>query len=450
MRKLEAPEWKPSSFRRSSAVFDLPPRAPGGPNGSSGAAAPEPVALGMARLCWGQMVGRDGRVAGFRLEIAPESGAAPPPLAALLDGVVAALSAEGSSSFPRGLVLLAPTGFAFDPAMADWSAPRNVLLEVEASVLDDERTMRTLFEARRQGVRQALRVGDRLPARERLQFFQYLVGTGEKPPVASIPWVALDACPAGSTAARQAPGATYVVPRVLPPARTGASEEFSAPQRAIFRLVRLLRSDADLHLVERVFESEPLLAYMLLTLANSAAFRRGSPTASLRQAVMAIGYRRLVKWLVLILAVSHKEARVAPLVHRALVRGYCMEGLAHSLGWSGPERDESFIVGAFTLLDGITGQTLDTLLEEVGLPAPVVEALLGGSGPYAPLLDSARRFEASPGQPASAAETGTEPLPPATGGRCAQAEGATPFPADARNVALLAALASTDSIVALS
>lgn len=406
-------------------MFDQPPRSPGGPQGD-GSVAPDPVSLGAATLRWGLLVGRDRRAAGVRLEIDRSEGDSGVALSALLASVLRGLAADPASSFPRGLVLLAPGDFAIDEGLASWAAPRNVLLEVPACGLADESRMRVLYEARRRGLRQALNVDGGMPAPERLQFFQYLIGSGRGAANRSIPWMSLDIEDDALAEACFAGGTAYIVPALAPFSPSRAGEGFSPSQRAIFELVRLIRSDADLAALERVFEGEPLLAYMLLTLANSVAFRRGGPTASLRHAVMSIGYQRLVKWLVLLLAVSNKEARVAPLVYRALVRGYAMEYLAQEQGMDADARDECFIIGAFTLLDRITGQPLTALLDEVALPDGVSAALLEGSGRYAPLLRAARELERG--------ETATGPHGP---GR------------EALNGALLRAIAAADSLSAL-
>jgi EAL and modified HD-GYP domain-containing signal transduction protein len=211
----------------------------------------------------------------------------------------------------------------------------------------------------------------------------------------------------------------------------GQDRELSPSQRAILELVRLIQADAEVRRLEKVFEIEPMLAYLLLTLANSVAFRRGSPTASLRQAVLSIGYQRLVKWLVLLLAIASKDSRIAPLIFTTIVRGYCMEHLAQACGRSRADADEAFIVGAFSLLDRITGRSMGALLGEVGLPKTVVDALVLGQGPHVAFLDAALSMESGDAQVHAAA--------------CAS----LPVGADAVNRALLRALAAADALLAL-
>ena len=380
----------------SVPLFDIPPISP---DDSSGAdATPDPITLESLVLRWQLLVGRDRRPKGVRLQLRRRGEVAALALSTLLDGVLRGFVEDGSTPFPHGLVLLAPVEGAIDAAMSVWSAPRNVLLEIPATDLQDEARARILFESRRQGVRQALRMQDALPTRERVQFFHYLVGPSSAVKRAPIPVLALDSDTPARAEAALAAGSHALVGWPLFAPLEKAPHEFSPSQRAIFELVRLIRADADVRALERVFEAEPLLAYMLLTLANSVAFRRGAPTASLRQAVASIGYQRLIKWLVLILAISTKDRRTAPLIFTTLVRGYCMENLCLATGCPQSIADECFIVGAFSLLDLITGQPLPALLSEVGLPQDVVDGLIDGQGPYASYRDVVLSMESDDAQ----------------------------------------------------
>jgi len=409
-------------------LFDLPPRTTDGPPDD---ATPEPIALDALALHWQLLVGRDRRPNGVRLSLRRRAGSVSVPLSALLDAVVRGFQSGPALPFPHGLVLLAPLDAVADAALAHWSAPRNVLLEIGAADLQDQARVRLLFDSRQRGVRQALRVTEGLPAPERLQFFQYLLAPAACAGQVRVPVLALDVhTPEQARAAFEA-GAHGVVGWPLEAPQPAAGRTLSPSQRAIFELVRLIQADAQIGSLEQVFESEPLLAYLLLTLANSVAFRRGAPTASLRQAVISIGYQRLIKWLVLMLAISAKDERSAPLIFTTLVRGYCMENLCQAAGAPRDVADEAFVVGAFSLLDRITGQSLPSLLEQVGLPEDVVAALVQGGGPYAPYLAAVRCLEGADA--------------PAHDAACA----ALPVDGDRLNHALLHAIAAADALLSV-
>jgi EAL and modified HD-GYP domain-containing signal transduction protein len=320
-------------------------------------------------------------------------------MSALLDGVLAALvlSNDGDEQFPHGMVVMSPRDLDADGAMSSWSAPRNVLLEVGQVDLDDEQRLRQMFDIQRQGVRLALRL-DRpdMPATDRLTGFPYVLSSLLPPPVDTKAFSVLTLDVDSHERAQKAfaAGVHASVGWPLEAIKAREPRGLSPAQTAVFELIRLVQADADVRDLERVFKAEPLLAYLLLTLANSAAFRRPTPVSSLGHAISLLGYQRLIKWLVLLLAISGKDKGVAPLVFVAVVRGYLMENLSAAAGRARPEQDDAFVVGAFSLLDAITGQSLNDLLQDVHLPEPVTEALVAGTGSYGPLLEAARHFEA--------------------------------------------------------
>jgi EAL and modified HD-GYP domain-containing signal transduction protein len=392
-------------------VFEFTDR---NPQRSSG---PEPAALEAARLAWQLMVGRDRRPIGVRLSVSRNPrGPAVPALSALLDGVLQGLvlRPNDEEQFPEGLVLMSPAGIDPDAAMSSWSAPRNVLLEIGQAELDAEQRLRQLFELQGHGVRLALRLDQpAAPAAERLSGFAYLLSALQPPPVdpKACPVLALNIDSQARAEAAFSSGAHAAVGWPLKIGRHAAPRGLSPAQNAVFELIRLVQADADLRDLERVFKGEPLLGYLLLTLANSAALRRQTPVASIGHAISLLGYQRLIKWLVLLLAMSTKDKDVAPLVFISVTRGYLLENLLAAASRPRAEQDDAFVIGAFSLLDSITGQPLDDLLRDVNLPAPVSDALIGAGGPYAGLLDVARSFETGGETALLAAQAGLQITP---------------------------------------
>jgi hypothetical protein len=376
---------------------------------------------------------------GVRLTLRRTGTDPTPPLSVLLDSVLSGLTLrpDEEAVFPQGLIVLAPRDFSADAAMSEWRAPRNVLLEFGQTDLDDEASLRRMFDVQKQGVRIALRLDNPAAASaEHLSYFQYLVAGSRQalPPgldPRAVSLLTLDDSTHDGLAADFAAGvhATAGWPLAAIPQRE--PQGLSPAQTAVFELIRLVQADADARDLERVFKGEPLLAYLLLTLANSAAFRRPTPVSSIGHAIALLGYQRLTKWLVLLLAISGKDPGTAPLMFVAVARGHLLENLLGAARRPPAQRDDGFIVGAFSLLDAITGQSLADLLHGIRLPETITDALLGGTGPFAALLDVARCFES------------------ADPGALERAKAALNVdPADA-NGALLRALATADSLLAL-
>lgn len=373
-------------------MFDLPP---------PDADEPNPSVLGAYVHEWSPVIGRDLRPLGVRIRMrrrdvcAQAAEAAPPAWSTTLDAVLRGFLCEGGASFPHGLVVLAPQDMTLDASMLSWRAPRNVVLELPVTVLANDDVFPLLAEIHRLGVRLALNLPDlsqRLDGR-RMALFQYVVVEGQAylndARASHLGGAHVLVVGAGSPAecahaldagAHGVVGWQWVAPG-------GTQERTLAPtQQSVLSLIRLAQSDSDVDALEAAFKGEPILAYMLLTLANSPAFVRATPIASIRHAISLLGYRRLVKWLVLLMVVASKETKALPQIYNAVARGFLMENLAIASGAPTQVQDESFVVGAFSLLDTITGISLPALLEQVTLPDTVVDALLHQGGMLGKLL----------------------------------------------------------------
>ena len=107
----------------------------------------------------------------------------------------------------------------------------------------------------------------------------------------------------------------------------------------------------------------------------------------------------------------------------AVVRGRLMELLAAEL-LPPEECDNAFVVGVFSLLDVMLGVPLEKALESVALPQPVTDALLHGTGVFAPFLELTRACESGDEAAfAKAAESCTCPTARSTGRTCKPSPG---------------------------
>ena len=405
-------------------MFEFPPVSREG--------SPDPIDLGVVTPGWQPIIARDQRPVGFRLVLRTGDASGEAVCNAdLLDGVLGGFVAEGATSFPHGLMVLAPLDIAFDDSLMSWTAPRNVLLEIGQEELEDPARLHRLFEAQRHGVRLVLRVTDRSRiARERLPLFQYLIADarshGPAPREAALLALAPDS--SACVTAAFGGGAHAVVGWPLSEVAPGASGNLQGVQRAVLDLIRLVQADAENRELEQAFKAEPVLSYMLLTLANSPAFIRSKPIASIGNAIQLLGYQRLVKWLVLLMVVASKESKALPQIYTAVARGFLMENLAAAAGVRGRQCDECFIVGVFSLLDKICGRSAEQLFNDVPLPGSVRAALLERSGPFAGYFELALALETGD---ASAVHAGADRLQLSQG---------------AVTEALLRALAATDAL----
>lgn len=165
----------------------------------------------------------------------------------------------------------------------------------------------------------------------------------------------------------------------------------------IGRLVALANANADSSELEPVFRLDPSLSFRLLRYLNSAAFGLRVEVQSIQHAVMMIGMQRLKKWLALLLATAAQDPDLKPLMFASLRRGFMLEGLIGDV--IGPQaKDEAFILGVFSLLDKLFGESFESLFSRLQIPESVHDALVGQTGQYLPYLGLVKVLEGRPGQ----------------------------------------------------
>ncbi len=160
----------------------------------------------------------------------------------------------------------------------------------------------------------------------------------------------------------------------------------------LLELIRRVDAAEDIDKLEAVLKRDPALAFQLMRYINSPAFGLSVEISSFRHAIMMLGYKRLKRWLALLLATASKDANMRPVMFASVRRGIFMEQLvAHAADEE--MRGEVFICGVFSLLDKLFHKPFDELLKTIPVPERVYQALVDGSGPYQYHLDLAKAVE---------------------------------------------------------
>ncbi len=403
------------------------------PDDAAHQAAGNAVALDQVRLGWRPIVARDRRVLGVRIEVKTAANAsALASSKSTLGAVVTALADQ--TSWPRGLFVLAPEGASLDSdlqVIGECGARgAGIMLEVGAESLT-ARHLPLIEAAQRNGLRFVLRSSGSPPPSDWQRLFVAVVdaaGASQARDDAPALWVR-DVHTRADVECALARGAQATIGWPLDEPTVDPSAGLEPTRRAVLDIVRLIQGDADVIALERAFKNEPTLSLLLLSMINSPAFAPGaahaSPITSLRHAIMVLGYKRLVRWLVLLLGVSSAHARSMPLIYMAVQRGFFLEALANSAGGM---RDDLFAVGAFSLLQQITGHSHERLFASAALPRPVLDAVRAHEGVYGAYLALAEVIERGDA-------VGSE--------RAAKLVGA---PLGAIHAALLSSLAAADAI----
>ena len=156
--------------------------------------------------------------------------------------------------------------------------------------------------------------------------------------------------------------------------------------QTVVELIRQVDKEEPIERLENTLKRDPPLAFKLLRYINSPAFGLRVEISSFRHAIMMLGYKRLKRWLALLLATASKDVNLKPVMFAAVRRGLLMEELAR--GSADEEtRSEVFICGVFSLLDRMFQQPFEQLLATIPVPERVRQALIEGGGPYQPYMD---------------------------------------------------------------
>lgn len=165
------------------------------------------------------------------------------------------------------------------------------------------------------------------------------------------------------------------------------------PDMAVLvELIRRVDEGEDIDKLEAVLKRDPTLAYQLMRYINSPAFGLSVEIGSFRHAIMLLGYKRLKRWLALLLATASKDANMRPVMFASVRRGIFMEQLVAHTG-DDETRGEVFICGVFSLLDKLFQKPFAELLKTIPVPERVYQALVEGGGPHHPYLELARAVE---------------------------------------------------------
>jgi c-di-GMP phosphodiesterase len=176
-------------------------------------------------------------------------------------------------------------------------------------------------------------------------------------------------------------------------ARVASVRKISPSYAAALRALSLAEREASVERIESALEQDPALTYRLLRFMNTAAVAGARRIEGLRDAMSMLGYRRLARWLALVLVTADVQSpRAALLARTAIVRARTMEMLAEAGRVSLP-RDAAFLVGLFSLLDAVLGMPLPHLVEELDLTEEMRRALSERSGPLGQYLSLVQTCE---------------------------------------------------------
>ena len=365
----------------------------------------DPAILGQIALGYSPFIDRNRAVSATRLTVFPLRPDAELDVAQLLHAVGSVWPASGA----RVSLNIVSESLLHDLLQAQPSA--NLMVELPAFMAADPANSRAITTLHASGSTLLIkgRPLKELP-REVLPCFKYSIidlsderrlGDGSAPPgvTRSIAHVQSGVRTIADMETSFARGAEAVLgwpidDAVVTSGTAGAGgKQVAAPgMQVIMELIHRVDKEEPIEKLENTLKRDPLLAFKLLRYINSPAFGLRVEISSFRHAIMMLGYKRLKRWLALLLATASKEVNLKPVMFAAVRRGLLMEELARGSG-DEETRNEVFICGVFSLLDRMFQQPFEELLSTIPVPARVYQALVEHTGPYEPYMNVVRAIE---------------------------------------------------------
>lgn len=166
-------------------------------------------------------------------------------------------------------------------------------------------------------------------------------------------------------------------------------------QLSIMRVMGMLLGDADLGELEKIFKDNPALSIGLLKLVNSVGVNGGrQPINSLRQAIVVLGQKQLLRWVQLLLYASPDGSIGSTLLQQVANRSRLMELIAKEVdNYTTNFSDQAFMVGMLSMADTVMNMPLPEVLKEIGLSDEVNNAILAHQGQLGDLLELSEAIE---------------------------------------------------------
>jgi EAL and modified HD-GYP domain-containing signal transduction protein len=180
-------------------------------------------------------------------------------------------------------------------------------------------------------------------------------------------------------------GYFFARPQVLRTRSTGPA------QRCVLNMLIALSREADIPEIERALKQSPQLMMRVLRFANSTAYGASRRIASIREAIIAVGTRKIARWVQLLVYAdgSSLSPEADPLFQLVGTRARLMELLAGEFGAAADVNasvDAAFMAGVLSLAHVILDMPTPKLCGELGLAQPLRDALVDRQGTLGEML----------------------------------------------------------------
>lgn len=168
-------------------------------------------------------------------------------------------------------------------------------------------------------------------------------------------------------------------------------KEIAANKLNLLMLIeKLQHPDTNFNEIIPLIQTDPLLSYQLLRVANSAAFSGYQAIESIQQAVTRLGIMHLKNW-VLVLSMKNVSNKPLEIVESGLIRAQMAEKLAKANPHLSAE--SAYTTGLLSVLDSLLDTPMNVLIEKITIADDIKGALLAREGELGQLLSMVIAYE---------------------------------------------------------
>jgi EAL and modified HD-GYP domain-containing signal transduction protein len=160
------------------------------------------------------------------------------------------------------------------------------------------------------------------------------------------------------------------------------------------KIIRYVYEEDDLNEIAEAIKANPEISVALLKYVNSSFFYLRSPITSVNRAVIYLGKKNLINWLLLIsmMSVSNKDTD-REVVKAALFRGKFMELLSKEINNDINIAETAFLFGILSFAERIFKAPLSIILRHLNLSEELEKDIKEGRGYFGELLSLAKAVE---------------------------------------------------------
>ncbi|ACN99801.1 hdod domain family protein [Sulfurihydrogenibium azorense Az-Fu1] len=166
------------------------------------------------------------------------------------------------------------------------------------------------------------------------------------------------------------------------------TKEESFNKLEVLKLIRYVTEEDDLNDIAEAIKANPDISVALLKYVNSSFFYLANPITSINRAVIYLGRKNILSWLLLISMISvAKNDMDIEAVKMELFRGKFMELLSLKINPDQNIADTAFLVGVLSLAEKIFKVDIKTILNDLKLSQEFEKVLVERSGYFGELLN---------------------------------------------------------------